>query len=1266
MASKNKRRLILPLFIIGLIYTVTPLSAVESSVNMIIGNEFGLHWPWDLTYFELPAGSMKEPLAVQMGDEIRPAQIEQINTGDTRTERIWFVATIPHGEKEYSVQLLEGTKATGTMNIRRDGDYAVIDNGVYEFRINRYSALQPGTPLGELPHWCGGMRVKGEANWDGRAWFEGSSRVERVESHIINNGPVFVDMHIKYIFSDTAPDGHVEALPLELGKQCHMWEPNKPPRETVPKLPAHYELKLRFTAGDPWIEVNERFYLPPDSSVEGWGIHQYYMHWGQPDEGVPNVPAIADNEHMPVDTITWVRWFLYDKFGGNVTQNWVPAEPRQDQRGRPFALLRPRWNQGGGGAQDFFFTAGGPPPPAINSIQREVQKLVRDAKKSKEEVLLAKADQAEAWEREARELPDSEARALLVKALRSLGGEYKHDNFNPQAPSVGVVAAFASKWVGPYPNTIAAYAYNGNRTQARFPLRDGEPQRSSMYYGQRAYALHVAPRNKINSINNIVRRHTDWTLVAQMNKYILDWKRDPDKAGPNILMNRETLTKVRNDYKAGRDTAAANAVRDAVEKRDELQKELEQAKESGDKKRAGQIRKELEGFDYEVLAVVLGEEISAPKPPDANLWIQRRYQDDFLNPTSSSLRKMPHELAIGDLLSGGKPYGGASQAAIGYIMTDLDHWPGWHQGWSPGNPNFHTDKYMPGVMAGAAMLDHPHAREWLAFGKENFMDDLKKVLIPPDGVGYECPGYSGYSLNLQFETALLYKNLGVANVVADNPLFVRTGDWHRKLLTPKHTRLGRRHEAPHGDTHRWDSGMKSSGFGRLAFFLKESDPSAASRFMGTRTLLPAGKQEGSLATALTSIDESIPAMDPDKMDWASQYFHAFGVIMRSHFNTPRESFLSLKAGHARGHDHNTELAYHYYANAVPISLDYNCSYSPRGDHAALHNSMTFGRTGNIPHGKTGAAQEAMEQITGTGHVGAFVSSTHADVVVAERKSDHLSMSPWQPTDEFGRQWPSRKVDQIVHRRILALIKHPVDSAMTDYLVVRDETRSKERQQLNIHLLARDATVEGNRIDLTGQWEMDMRVFLAEATEPQIDVREWFYYDSWPASPGEPYVLQENETQDEWAQRMNKLMQKHKVKSLPLDDWKPAWQNPEKNAQWHQLIKNTNGRALMPPPGWGREWLYGECQLWLRIETKPGTPVTWVLYPYQRNSDQPVIETINGGVRVMVGNETEEIIISSEKGLSVQRDGQINRIINPEEIPALGQIKAGIPEVNQVR
>jgi len=49
------------------------------------------------------------------------------------------------------------------------------------------------------------------------------------------------------------------------------------------------------------------------------------------------------------------------------------------------------------------------------------------------------------------------------------------------------------------------------------------------------------------------------------------------------------------------------------------------------------------------------------------------------------------------------------------------------------------------------------------------------------------------------------------------------------------------------------------------------------------------------------------------------------------------------------------------------------------------------------------------------------------------------------------------VAPIVHRRLLALVKHPEGGPIADYLVVRDETAGDQPGQINIHLLGREAS-----------------------------------------------------------------------------------------------------------------------------------------------------------------------------------------------------------------
>lgn len=460
----------------------------------------------------------------------------------------------------------------------------------------------------------------------------------------------------------------------------------------------------------------------------------------------------------------------------------------------------------------------------------------------------------------------------------------------------------------------------------------------------------------------------------------------------------------------------------------------------------------------------------------------------------------------------------------------------------------------------------------------------------------------------------------------------------------------------------------------MARFYRETDPAFAGEMQGTWHLLleeDGLRTRNRLQTHLIEADPTVPPMDPADMDWSSDAFHGFGAIFRNHFGTARESFLSIKAGPTHGHYHNDENSYHFYAHGHPISLDYNCSYTPRGDHAALHNTMTFGVEGQVRNNTRNENVPAMEQIFGTAWAGGFATTDMADVFVAERKADRVTMSPLYPEDhEFQREYESRKVGPIIHRRYILMVKHPLESAFTDFLVVRDETVSDIPQAVNIHLLARESTVDGNLIRASGQYRADMDVFVAGATDLRIDAdRSWWYADTWMLSPGAEYVYQPGESQAEWAARMDALMEDNNVDTLPLPGWKPRWGGRDREgdpdpASWQNLLRESDGKAMMPPPGWSAEWRYGEYQRWIRLETKPGTAVLWVLYPYGKGSMPPTYEALAGGtgVRVTLGGESQEVYLATDPAdgipgqAVVRRGGREEILFAPGTVPGIGHIE----------
>ncbi|MCC5829748.1 MAG: heparinase II/III family protein [Phycisphaeraceae bacterium] len=1065
-------RLLSPLALALVMLCACASVRAENRFELEIPNTLELTWPLELVHFDLPAG-VRGPMVAEFDDHVRPVQLQQATDEDgKRISRAWFLATIGRGVSSQSVTIRAGS-ADSSLSLQRGDGHLEVSNGIHAFRLPDYGRIDLRRPVSidQLPAPVAGMKLAGDEVWYGRTHWEGEVDIARASTEIIEQGPVFIK--IRHRLETAAPVGDE---------------------------PGHYEVTYRFVADDPWVDATETYRLPDGVS-----------HW------------ITLRENLKPQTVMWVPWFGFERFGGNTNLRFHPLEPQHQQRG-PFVTLQPRWTQRPGGGQDFFVTR---------------------------------------------------------------GGETGADGYDPDAPAVGVIATYPMKWDGGPRQVINGFAENGDTARVQFTTRTGG----------RSYALVVGERSRFDQtgrMNSLVRRHTDWTLNDQIHKYILEWERDPEVAGPHILISRQRLEELRRQYRENADTPAMRVVREYEARRDELR-----------------------GDDRTLIDLVTGRQVNRRNPPRPDQWIGRRYQDDFLNPTTFT-RRMMSGWPPADLTAEGRPMGGPWDAATGYIFSDLNHWPGYESGWHPGNPNFHTDKYMVALYAGAAMQDHPHAKDWIKFGWENFKDDVDRVFLEPDGVGFECPGYSLYSLSLQVRIARVFRNIGYGNPVADDDRFRKRMIWHRKLLTPHDIRLGIRHQAPIGDTHRWGD-SEGRVFGAVAAFYAEDHPKIASELMGIWDLYRRQGMGTNLFHELVELEPGIEPMPLADMDWSSQSFHGFGSIMRSRFGTDRETFVSFKAGPMRGHYHNDELTYHFYGAGEPLSLDYNCGYSPRGDHAALHNSVTFGRISEYTHRDAEEAVPAMEQIHGAGRMGAFVSTDVADLVVAERQSGSLELRPIYPTQAmFHYPYPRRGVETIHHRRFLALVKHDEDSPLQDYLVVRDETIGDQPQQLNIHLLVRDLKREGNLVRGRGQWNTDALVYFADARETDYVEGRWFY--------GGGRVNDELEITSE-------------------------------------MIRQTDGRALIPPEGFEGQWRVGEYQKWVRLDTEPGTPMLWVLYPVRRGEAEPEFQTLadGRGVRISLGGVTDEIFLNTDAqelpGQAVlRRNGREHVLLDREAVPAIGRIR----------
>ena len=228
------------------LFSMSVTVVVQAQSQWEIDNSLNLNWPGELVHFDAKGAPDSRTSSIDVDGRITPVQIEHLED----TTRYWSYVSVPRKKegKSSAIARLSSQPAEKGIHLDKDGDCYLIDNGVYQFRLRRFTGtLENPIPLSDLPHWIGGMRTRGIQAWDGRAWFDSNETVVAAKTELIANGPVFVDFRVTIEFADSETGETVEALPLALGKQSHLWEPNKFPSETIAKLKRSYEVLLRFT-----------------------------------------------------------------------------------------------------------------------------------------------------------------------------------------------------------------------------------------------------------------------------------------------------------------------------------------------------------------------------------------------------------------------------------------------------------------------------------------------------------------------------------------------------------------------------------------------------------------------------------------------------------------------------------------------------------------------------------------------------------------------------------------------------------------------------------------------------------------------------------------------------------------------------------------------------------------------------------------------------------------------------------------------------------
>lgn len=723
--------------------------------------------------------------------------------------------------------------------------------------------------------------------------------------------------------------------------------------------------------------------------------------------------------------------------------------------------------------------------------------------------------------------------------------------------AIGIAATQGSEWSSPDGVSLESqnFELHGDREtpgQVVFHIPTDE--------GSRRWAFFLGSPERANGIGGLIRKHADIPLDKVLHEWILEWEPDPTRArpAPNVLLTHERLLRLRQAY--ARPGSPARRWADAL---------------SAEKPHA-------------YTRLLAGERSSGGRPgPGPGVYLDGPYNKHFHNPTTYP-RRVHGALMEYDLAMAGEVIRSPGVAALAYIFTDPNYWPGPDYRWKIGNPNFHSDMYSIVLIIAAMMPDHPHAPRWMEFGLANLRRDLEQNSWP-GGAWRESLSYAKYGFGINARASLIARNSGFADPFHDWPRTKEVINYLLLMHGPPDPRFGYRQIAPIGDTSPGAAGEIAA---IAAYAYKDIDPAFAAVCRGFALSVSPDGTTGKPSTDLAILDaDPIAPADLSTYDWSSRTFPGFGAMMRGNAFTDVESFVTIKSGPARNHFQADEQSFTFHGLGVPLAIDYACHYSPRPWSAAMHNRPDM-------NGKRPITVATPRR---------FVTHDVADVFVSDEETDRVALLPLEPhnTTKPGWEYPEEELGSAWrHRRWVMLVKHDPDaSAMRDYLVVRDEVRAPEPVCWNLHVLARSVQQDGRAFHFAGQLGADLHVLLAAPEGATVQQRQW----GWGGKTSERRSL--------------------------------------KGAEYEA---QCFGRILPPdfePGSWTSE--IGERAVWLRVKAPAGEPWLAVLYPVKAGADAPRFEQPSGtSVRLSLGDQSETIHLGTEgiKQAAVERAGELITLI----------------------
>ncbi|MDA1142478.1 MAG: hypothetical protein O3B01_28265 [Planctomycetota bacterium] len=233
----------------------------------------------------------------------------------------------------------------------------------------------------------------------------------------------------------------------------------------------------------------------------------------------------------------------------------------------------------------------------------------------------------------------------------------------------------------------------------------------------------------------------------------------------------------------------------------------------------------------------------------------------------------------------------AQMAYLGYLIDDPRCWSMKH-GYVSGNPNMSCSYTLSLGVIGCALLDHPMAKVWTDHAT-HWMEKWLTDEVGPNGEWLPEGSHYGY---VSLEPMITY---AIATQRADIHDFSKDSRFKKVLLyfarynTPRDPQ--RQNQRGIGAYGRGHSGDRLPVFGIAAPLFKDSDPALSRmlQWMWSENGYPYYMSDGRLGGCEPYYADSRLPMEAPR--WSSEFFPNLGVLLRSGFNTPHESYINCLA-----------------------------------------------------------------------------------------------------------------------------------------------------------------------------------------------------------------------------------------------------------------------------------------------------------------------------------------------------------------------------------